>query len=148
MLVGSSTIIRTLQPHHPLYPVADHAIQQLPKRGQKLHIVPQNLVEIWAVATRPITSNGLGMTTDEAAVELARLKSLFTVLPETPDIYPAWESLVVQYRVSGKTTHDTRLVAAMHVHGLSSILAFNAADFLRYSGIQVVHPGDIQPVGQ
>lgn len=143
MLVDSSTIIRALQPHHPLYPVAEAALQNLPQQGRKLHIASQNLVEVWAVITRPVANNGLGMTIEEAADELERLKSLFTVLPETPAIYPVWESLVIQHRVTGKPTHDARLVAAMKVYGLNSILTFNAGDFKRYSGIEALHPAEV-----
>ena len=56
--------------------------------------------------------------------------------------YPIWESLVIQYRVSGKPVHDARLVAAMKVHGLTSILTFDRTGFSRYGGIEVVHPAD------
>jgi predicted nucleic acid-binding protein len=144
VLVDSNVIIRTLQPHHPLFAVADAAIQNLPQRGQTLHIAPQNLVEIWAVATRPSDARGgLGMTTDEAAAELRRIKALFTLLSETPALYPVWETLVVKHGVHGKQAHDARLVAAMLVHGVTAILTFNASDFRRYPGIQVVHPAEV-----
>ena len=143
MLVDTSTIVRTLQPNDPLFPVADAAIRLLPKQGRKLHIAQQNLVETWAVVTRPTANNGLGMTIPEAAAELKRLKSLFKVLAETPDTYDVWEALVVQHGVAGKQTHDARLVAAMKVHGLNSILTFNTADFKRYPNIEVVHPADV-----
>ena len=107
-------------------------------------MAPQNLVEIWAVATRPAdTRGGLGITTEKAAAELQRLKSLFFVLTETPAIYPVWETLVITHGVSGKQAHDARLVAAMKVHGLNSILTFNTGDFARYAGIEVVHPADV-----
>jgi predicted nucleic acid-binding protein len=65
------------------------------------------------------------------------------LLPETPAIFPAWEALVSRYQVSGKPTHDARLVAAMQVHGLTSILTFNASDFRRYADIEVVDPADV-----
>ena len=68
------------------------------------------------------------MTVEQAAAELTRLKSLFNFLAETPAIYPVWEALVVQHRVSGKPAHDARLVAAMRVHGLTSILTFDKDD--------------------
>jgi predicted nucleic acid-binding protein len=84
----------------------------------------------------------LGLSTTEAAAELMRLKSMFPLLPDTPAIYPAWESLVLRYRVSGKPAHDARLVAAMQVHGLSAILTFDTTGFSRYAGIEVVHPAD------
>ena len=41
---------------------------------------------------------------------------------------------------TGKTTHDARLVAAMNVHGISSILTFNVQDFARYAAKSAVHP--------
>jgi predicted nucleic acid-binding protein len=47
---------------------------------------------------------------------------------------------VKAYRVSGKNTHDARLVAAMHVHGIESILTFNGNDFGRYTGITAIDP--------
>ena len=65
---------------------------------------------------------------------------MFLFLPETPAIYPAWESLVLEYHVTGKPSHDARLVAAMQVHGLSAILTFDRTGFSRYTGIEVVHP--------
>ena len=44
------------------------------------------------------------------------------------------------YRVAGKNTHDARLVAAMVVHGVSSILTFNIQDFTRYAEITIFDP--------
>src|SRR5256885_5676648 len=100
MLVDSSVLIRTLQPHHSLYALADRAIRLLPEQGRELHIVAQNLIELWTVATRPLGENGLGMTAAEAASELERIKGMFLFLPETPAIYPAWEALVIQHHNS------------------------------------------------
>jgi predicted nucleic acid-binding protein len=143
MLVDTSVLIRTLQPHHSLYAVADRAIQLLPGRGRRLHIVAQNLIELWVVATRPMGENGLGMTPAEAAAELARIKGMFLLLPETPAIYPAWEGLVLEHGVSGKPAHDARLVAAMQVHGLSAILTFDRTGFGRFPNIEVIDPADV-----
>jgi len=97
---------------------------------------------VWVVATRPVAQNGLGLSVPEATSELTRLKSMFPLLPGTPAIYPAWENLVIRYQVSGKPAHDARLVAAMQVHGLTSILTFDKTGFSRYAGIEVVHPAD------
>ena len=143
MLVDTSVLIRTLQPHHPLYIPADRAIRLLPEQGTELRIVAQNLIELWTVATRPLGENGLGMTAAEAALELERIKSMFLFLPETPAIYPAWEALVIQHQVMGKPAHDARLVAAMRAHGLTAILTFDRTGFSRYPGIEVIHPEQI-----
>jgi predicted nucleic acid-binding protein len=142
VLIDTSTLLRTLQVRHPQYETVARALETLPARGRALHIVPQNLVELWVVATRPVEQNGLGMEPAAVAVELTRIKSMFELLPETPAIYPVWESLVIQYRVIGKPAHDARLVAAMKVHGLTAILTFDRTGFSRYAGIEVVHPAD------
>jgi hypothetical protein len=107
MLVDTSVLIRTLQPHHPLYTPADRALRLLPEQGKELHIVAQNLIELWTVATRPGGENGLGMAATEAASELEKIKGMFLFLPETPAIYPAWEALVIRFGwwESRRTTH-------------------------------------------
>jgi len=94
------------------------------------------------VATRPLSQNGLGLSITDATSELMRLKSMFPLLPDTPAIYQAWENLVIRYQVSGKPAHDARLVAAMQVHGLTTILTFDKTGFSRYAGIEVMHPAD------
>jgi predicted nucleic acid-binding protein len=143
VLLDTNTLLRTLQPLHSQREIARVAIKALAARGHELHLVPQNLVELWVVATRPESQNGLGLSIMEATSELMRLKSMFPLLPDTPAIYPVWESLVIQYQVSGKPAHDARLVAAMQVHGLTSILTFDKTGFSRYSGIEVVSPADV-----
>jgi predicted nucleic acid-binding protein len=143
LLIDTNTLLRTLQVRHPQYETAVRALEILPGRGRDLHIVPQNLVELWVVATRPVEQNGLGMAPSAVAMELTRIKGMFDLLPDTPAIYPVWESLVTQYQVTGKPAHDARLVAAMLVHGLTAILTFDKTGFSRYSGIEVVNPADV-----
>ncbi|HXB74823.1 MAG TPA: type II toxin-antitoxin system VapC family toxin [Candidatus Acidoferrales bacterium] len=142
MLIDTSTLLRTLQVRHPQYETVARALETLPSRGRHLHIVPQNLYELWVVATRPLSQNGLGLSITDATSELMRLKSMFPLLPDTPAIYQAWENLVIRYQVSGKPAHDARLVAAMQVHGLTTILTFDKTGFSRYAGIEVMHPAD------
>jgi len=112
-------------------------------RGDELQVVGQNLIEFWAVATRAINENGLGLTVAEAALELKKLKTTFTVLPDSADILPLWEELVVRHLVRGKQAHDARLVAAMNVHNLTHLLTFDTGDFKRYDGITVVSPASV-----
>lgn len=143
MLIDSSILVRTLQPHHPLCLLANKAIDRLRLKGHPLHLVPQNFMELWVVATRPLDLNGLGMSVAAVLAEFTRLENFFTVLPETEDVYPAWKRLVSAYQVTGKPAHDTRLVAAMQVHGIRDILTFDRTGFTRYAGIQAVYPADI-----
>jgi predicted nucleic acid-binding protein len=143
VLIDTSTLLRTLQRRHPQYDVAVRALEVLPGRGRTLHIAPQNLVELWVVATRPVDQNGLGLSVAAAAAEVARIKDMFPLLADTPAIYPVWENLVIEHEVSGKPAHDARLVAAMQVHGLTAILTFDKTGFSRYPGIEVLHPADV-----
>jgi predicted nucleic acid-binding protein len=142
LLIDTSALLGTIQVRHPQYETVLRALEALTARGRDLYIVPQNLVELWVVATRPAERNGFGMSPAAVAADLTRIKSMFELLPDTPAIYPVWESLVIQYRVSGKPAHDARLVAAMLVHGLTAVLTFDRAGFSRYAGIEVVHPAD------
>ncbi len=137
VLLDTNILLRLAQPHHPNATVATRALRALRAANEMLYITQQNIVEFWAVATRPIAANGLGFSTEQAAAEIDALKRLFVLLPELP-VENAWERLVYDYRVSGKNAHDARLVAAMVVHGIESILTFNAEDFLRYSEIRVL----------
>jgi predicted nucleic acid-binding protein len=143
VLVDTNLLIRTLQPHHPLYRIADGAIATLRSQNRRLYLVPQILIEFWTVATRPTEVNGLGLSAAAARTEIERLERFFTVQRETPALYPAWKRLVFEHQVSGKPTYDARLVAAMQVHGIGSILTFNPSDFRRYSGIEVIDPAEV-----
>ena len=81
MLIDTSALLRTLQPAHPQREVVRAAIGMLTTRGRGLHLVPQVLVELWVVATRPVEQNGLGMAPHAVAVELARLKNSLKCWP-------------------------------------------------------------------
>jgi predicted nucleic acid-binding protein len=127
----------------PMYFDAVSAIQKLQERGNTLHIVAQNLIEFWNVYTRPTERNGFGRTVAEAKAECDRLRQVFPLLLDTPDIYPTWEALVVRYGVIGVNVHDARLVAAMQVHRLTHILTFNRSDFQRYAEITAIAPIEV-----
>jgi predicted nucleic acid-binding protein len=128
-----------MQPPNPLAQTAERALTALKRDGETLHISPQNLYEFWAVATRLPSENGLGLTIEQAGKEMARLKQLFMLLPELP-LFAEWERIVATHHVSGKNSHDARLVAAMIVNGIRNILTFNVQDFTRYRGISVLDP--------
>ncbi|MGH9960699.1 MAG: hypothetical protein ACREBC_26855, partial [Pyrinomonadaceae bacterium] len=56
-------------------------LARLRKTGEELCIVPQNLIEFWAVATRPLAENGLELTIDEAVQETNKLKGCSSCAP-------------------------------------------------------------------
>lgn len=107
--------LRMLQPEHPQYTIASMALAGLRRQRTDLCIARQNLVEFWAVATRPAAENGLGMSPLTTAGEVRVLRDLFTVLEGKSGIADAWEKLVSGHLVSGKQAHDAHLVAVMNI---------------------------------
>jgi predicted nucleic acid-binding protein len=142
-LVDTNVLLRSIQQVDPMHADAKRATATLTRQDQQLSIVAQNLIEFWAVATRPAVNNGLALSIDETAQHVAIFKRIFTLLPDTPNIFPEWERLVDQHKVIGRQGHDARLVAAMKVHSVTHLLTFNTDDFKRFSEISVVNPHDI-----
>ncbi len=139
-LIDTNFLLRLIQPTSSLQPYARNAYSQLRSQGKALIIVPQNVIEFWAVATRPVNVNGLGLSVALAHQELSQMKRLFTLQPDRPEILTIWEQLVVRYQVMGKQAHDTRLVAAMTVHQITHLLTFNTEDFKRFTEIAAIDP--------
>jgi len=147
VLMDSNILLRGAQPSHPMHQAAIDAQTELKKRGEQPCLVAQNIIEFRAVATRPATVNGLGMNQSTADAEIARFKVLYPLFLDTPTILTEWERLVGLHGSEGKQNHDARLVAAMIVHGISSILTFNKSDFVRYTEIAVLTPQDVLTTG-
>ena len=136
----TNIILRSVQPAHPHYQTAVNAVKHFLANGDRVCLIPQNLIEFWNVATRPIDKNGLGWTPAKTDAEISILESMLTVLPDVQGIYQEWRKLVLQHLVIGKQVHDTRIVAAMNVHQIAKLLTFNAKDFKRFQNIALIDP--------
>ena len=146
-LVDTSLLLRLANPGDGLYSVAANTVKELHRQGESLRIAPQNLVEFRGSATRPTEVNGLGLSSADAEFQAAEFEVTFPLLPETPEIFPAWKALVQTAGVTGKQVHDARLVAICQVYGVSHILTFNVRHFTRLvsfaPGINVVDPASV-----
>jgi len=146
-LLDANLLLRLVEPTHHHHASATEAVRLLRAQGVELRTAPQSFYEFWTVATRPGTSRGgLGFSPSDATRAINRFEGLFPPLPDVP-LYVEWKRLVSAYGVSGKESHDARLVAAMLTGGISHILTFNGKDFARYAlpapqgeGITVVDP--------
>jgi predicted nucleic acid-binding protein len=143
VLTDTNIFLRLLQPHHPHCRIAGQALDFLRAREEVLNITSQNLVELWAAATRPFAENRLGLTVEQATKELEQIKRFWGLLPDVP-LYEEWERVVKMHRVLGRNAHDARIVAAMHVHGIEKILTFNVKDFVRFGDITVLDPASVR----
>lgn len=143
-LIDTNILIRSVLRTDAQHQDALRAIRTLWNNGHSVCVVPQNLYEFWSVATRPASSNGLGMRPRQADRMTTRIEKLLLLFRDTPAVYDEWRRLVASHSASGKTSHDARLVAAMHVHGIENLVTFNVDDFKRYLGIKVIHPSKVQ----
>jgi len=132
-LLDTNILIRGFDRRHPMCPLVREAGKKLYREGTKFCFAPQNIIEFWAVATRPLESNGLGIPVEHVAALVRRFKRLFTVLSELPEVYGEWERLVFEHKVIGKKVHDARLVAARNVHASP---AFSPSTWTTFPGIK------------
>ncbi len=99
VLLDTNILGRMAEPGHPQHQPALDATAALRMQGDTPCLVPQVLYEFWVTATRPTAANRLGLSAMQAAAELAKLKGLFTLLPDTAAVYPEWERLVTLHQV-------------------------------------------------
>jgi predicted nucleic acid-binding protein len=59
-LVDTNVLLRSIQVSHPLHTDSADSIASLIHQGHELSITAQNLIEFWAVATRPPITKRLG----------------------------------------------------------------------------------------
>jgi predicted nucleic acid-binding protein len=143
LLIDTNILLRVSDDGSPDQPVAERALSILRLRGDVPCLTSQNIIEFWAVATRPVKANGFGWTTQRTATEVEQLQNKFPILADSPQIFPTWLRLVATHDVKGKNVHDTRLVAVMMAHGITDLLTFNTDDFRRFSHITLIHPNEV-----
>jgi predicted nucleic acid-binding protein len=146
-LIDTSILVRLANATDVQHPDATRAVLELHRCGELLQITPQVLIEFRNVATRPKTANGAGLPVADAEAHAASFESRFPLLADSPDIYPAWKALVSTLAIIGKQVHDARLLAVCHVHGVTHLLTFNVAHFVRMAafgpGVVVIDPASI-----
>jgi predicted nucleic acid-binding protein len=143
VLLDTNILCRLAERGHPHHESASAAVIKLRSAGHGLCLIPQVVYEFWVVATRPVENNGLGMAAAKVSSSIDELIAQINVLRDDVATFDSWRMLVQKYGVKGKAAHDTRLVAAMLLHGVKCLLTFNASDFARYSEINVYTPEDI-----
>ena len=143
-LIDPNVLLRYAQPTSAHHNAAVLTVKALLLSGDRLCIAPQNLMEFWNVATRPLDRNGLGFTWAQAQYHLDAFERIFDLVPGRPEIYGIWKRLVLEHSVTGVQVHDTHLVAVMQANDISHLLTFNATDFTRFAstGITVVIPSE------
>jgi predicted nucleic acid-binding protein len=142
-LLDTNLLLRAYQPADSTHLQALRVVRRLISNGEQVYITAQNLVEFWAVATRPVAVNGFGWDTKQVATQVQQIRYQFTLLQDSPYILGHWLQLVASRSVIGKRVHDARLVAVMLAYDITHLLTFNTQDFKSFTGIVLVHPDDV-----
>lgn len=143
ILLDTNILLRFCNPTSPQHVDVERAVSRLRLRGDLPSITAQNIIEFWAVATRPLDVNGLDWSVQKTASEIDQLLNTFPLLKDSPDILTNWLMLVKAYDIKGKKVHDARLVATMQAHSVTSLLTFNTDDFRGYPSLTLLHPNDV-----
>jgi predicted nucleic acid-binding protein len=144
-LVDTNVLLRISQQDDPQHELVGTSIERLFKQGSELCFSLQNVAEFWNVCTRPAERNGYGLRISETDRRVEYIERTMTFLPDDETVYSIWRQLVFADNVRGVQVHDARLAAIMRVYGVPRILTMNQQDFLRYPGIEAVHPSQVQP---
>ncbi len=149
-LLDTGILLRVADRRDQQHGMVFRAVQMLISRGEGLLITTQNVAEFFNVATRPLTSNGLGLTPSDALELLEKeIEPICSALAEPAPVYAELKRLVSTYGVSGKQVHDARLIAMMMVWQIDNLLTLNDRDFRRYEpeGITIVTPASVSAAG-
>ena len=142
-LADTNLLLRLADPASVQHFAATTALAELFRRSDEVFLTAQNLIEFWAVATRPVEVNGFGWTSQRTAREVAELRARFPVLPDSPAVFERWLGLVEQLPIQGKRVHDARLVAVMLVHGVEHLITFNLSDFSTFPKLSLIDPASL-----
>lgn len=140
IVLDTNVVLRLAEPAHVAHPLVASAIERLREQNMQALVFPQIIYEFWAVATRSVASNSLGMSASKAAPLIDEITRRIPVLRDERGVYERWRELTRSYNVTGVNSHETRIVAAMARHGISKLLTSNASDFARYAEVEVLTP--------
>ncbi len=132
-LIDTNILLRADTPADTQYTTAASALARLEVQGERLCICSTILAEYWSVATRPAANNGMGLTPQQAGMDVDEFLQAFEMLPDDPAVFASWLDLVRTYAVCGKAAHDARIAAFSAVYEVEYILTFNGDDFARYA---------------
>ena len=139
-LADTNLLLRLADPASPQHPIAADALARLLRQGDEVYLTPQNFIEFWAVATRPVEANGFGWSSERTTKEVTELQARFPLLPDSPEIFTCWLELVKRLPIRGKRVHDARLVAVLQAHAAEHLITFNTSDFNVFESLSLVDP--------
>ena len=142
LVLDSTVLVAALDRGRTSHQAARHLLSSDASKA----VTTQTMREALAVATRPMTANGLGLEFDAAWKSLNALRmACDRLLLETDKWWSSYTTLANTIRPSGRTLYDLGQVA--HVHSLgkpAQLLTDDAGMVTRYqSHIEVITIADL-----
>lgn len=139
VFVDTNVLISATAPLRPLHRASLTVLNEWPNQGVILATSSQVLREYLAVVTRPIDTNGLGLSGDDALANVAGFRGRMRLLVESEPVWDRLRALIATHDCKGKQVHDANVVATALVFGVAQLVTANIADFKRFeSEIEVI----------
>jgi predicted nucleic acid-binding protein len=138
--VDTNVLVYATNARSPWRRDAEALLSLARQRGIELVISTQVVREYLAVTTRPEAGKIDKSTVRDALDNVRTFQSELRVIPEDSAVSERFVELVEQYEVGGKQVHDANIVACMLIHGVRSLLTFNAHDFKRFADLITILP--------
>ena len=123
--------------------MVDTAVKALHAGGEVLCVVPQDIYEFWAIATRPMAAEWPRPVHPRVSGPGRPGEAVVPPPPGPAGPVGRVGSAGRGPCLSRPRFFDARLVAAMRTHGITRLLTFNGADFARFPGVSVLDPATI-----
>ena len=138
-ILDTNVLVSSTASRRKLHEVARNVVQW-PMSGKQACVSGQILREYLVVATRPLESNGLGLTPAEAVANVSAFRSLMHCLEENEEVQERLAELVLTHECRGVVIHDANVVATALAHGVPAIVTENWEDFRRFDQLVEVVP--------
>ncbi|MEX1049463.1 MAG: PIN domain-containing protein [Akkermansiaceae bacterium] len=138
VFVDTNVLLEATDEGRRLHALALGLFRNASSDGVELFLGTQVLREYLVVATRPIENNGLGMTTDLALDNIARLQKRVSLVAETLQAGELFIKWAGKYQIHGKRLHDLQILATAAVAGMHALITANDKDYPKSSPLTII----------
>lgn len=142
-LVDSSVCLRLVNNADQLHGLTSDALRSAVDGGTTLFITAQIVTECRNVLTRPVASNGFGLSPTLATAQIRQITFACYSVDDPPGLVSLIIAFAERYQVSGRQIHDARLALTSEMMGLDGIITYNKVDFMRYTGVNALEPAEL-----
>jgi predicted nucleic acid-binding protein len=138
-MVDTNILLTATNAQRPGHSTACGVFQKALDGGVHLATCGQILREYMVVATRPVSVNGLGLSSEDALKNLEWFRKRQVYLEEPESVHHILTGLVERHKAAGKRIHDLNIAALMKEHRIRTLLTENPDDFSDIPGMEILH---------